>query len=114
MGVYMPFGIKYGIFKLDVIDYHAVLGVPVNADTKQIRLRYLKIVPKLHPDTCKAKTEEDKQLANSILSKLVNPAYEVLNKDSSRAEHQIVIKAVPSRLNMKVNLILLPLNQVRY
>lgn len=83
--------IKQGLFKLDVIDYHAILGVPLDADTRQIRLRYLKIVPKLHPDTCKVKTEQDRELANSILAKLINPAYENLNKEKTTAEHLLLL-----------------------
>ncbi|ELR98418.1 J domain-containing protein [Gloeocapsa sp. PCC 73106] len=83
--------IKQGLFKLDLIDYHAILGVPIDADAREIRLRYLKIVPKLHPDTCKANSKADKELANGVLARLVNPAYENLNREKIKAEHMLLL-----------------------
>ena len=90
----MSLAIEYGLFKFNITDYHAILGVSLNADAKQIRLRYLKIAQKLHPDTCKS----DKQRANEILSKLVNPAYEKLSRQNTSAEHQIVLTQIGRRL----------------
>ncbi|MBD1807572.1 DnaJ domain-containing protein [Microcoleus sp. FACHB-SPT15] len=78
----MSFTIDRGLFKLDFTDHHAVLGIPVNADEKEVRKRYLKIARRLHPDSCKAGTEAEKKLANQLLSKLVNPAYEQLSQTS--------------------------------
>lgn len=89
--------IKYGLFKLDIIDHYAILGIPLNADAKQIRRRYLEIVQKLHPDICRA-NETEKQQASQILSKLVNPAYEQLSKDKLRVEYQVVLSQVGQRL----------------
>lgn len=93
----MSFAIDNGLFKFKITDYHAILGVSLNADAKQIRLKYIKIVQKLHPDTCKS----DKQLANEILSKLVNPAYEQLSRQNTCAEHQIVLTQIGKRLAEK-------------
>lgn len=87
----MSFQIKQGLFKLDIIDYHAILGVPLDADAREIRFRYLKIVPKLHPDTCKVNHPEAKELASNILARLVNPAYEHLSKEKCRIEHQLLL-----------------------
>jgi curved DNA-binding protein CbpA len=87
----MSFKIQQGLFKLDIVDRHAILGVPIDADGKQIRQRYLKVAYRLHPDTCKADSEAQKKLANQILSKLVNPAYENLSKDHSRTEHLLIL-----------------------
>jgi curved DNA-binding protein CbpA len=87
----MSFKIQQGLFKLDIIDRHAILGVPLDADTKQIRQRYLKIAYRLHPDTCKASSDADKKLANQLLSRLVNPAYEELSKENARAEHLLIL-----------------------
>lgn len=87
----MSFKIQQGLFKLDIIDRHAILGVPLDADTKEIRQRYLKIAYRLHPDTCKASSDADKKLANQLLSKLVNPAYEELSKENARAEHLLIL-----------------------
>lgn len=94
----MLFKVKNGLFKLDIIDHHAILGVPVNVGSKQIRLRALKIVQRLHPDTCKAENPEDKELANELLSRLVNPAYQELFQDKSRAEHQLLLNQLGKRL----------------
>ena len=49
----MPFAIKHGLFKLKITDYHAILGIPLDADAKQVRLRYLKIAQTIHPDILK-------------------------------------------------------------
>lgn len=74
----MSFNIERGLFKFDFLDHHAVLGIPVNADVKEVRKRYIKIARSLHPDTIKNASEAEKKLANQLLSKLVNPAYEQL------------------------------------
>lgn len=78
----MSFHIERGLFKFDFTDHHAVLGIPVNADVKEVRKRYLKIARNLHPDTIKSATEAEKKLANQLLSKLVNPAYEQLSQNN--------------------------------
>ncbi|NET53020.1 MAG: J domain-containing protein, partial [Merismopedia sp. SIO2A8] len=77
----MSFQIERGLFKFDFTDHHAVLGIPIGADKKEVRKRYLKIARNLHPDSSKAEGEAEKQQANQLLSKLVNPAYEQLSKD---------------------------------
>lgn len=87
----MSFEIKYGLFKLIDVDHYAILGLPINAESKEIRPRYLKIVQKLHPDTANIQEEKEKKLANQILSKLVNPAYENLSKESQRKEYQLLL-----------------------
>ena len=87
----MAFQIKQGLFKLDIMDYHAILGVPLEADVREIRLRYLKIVPKLHPDTSKIKNTEAKEKANNILARLVNPAYQTLTKEKLKVEHTLLL-----------------------
>ncbi|MBD2125342.1 DnaJ domain-containing protein [Microcoleus sp. ZQ-A2] len=80
----MSFQIERGLFKFDFNDHHAVIGVPVDADVKEVRKRYLKIARKLHPDSCKAASDSEKKLANQLLSKLVNPAYEQLSQGNNR------------------------------
>ena len=98
----MAFDLKNGLFKLNITDYHAILGVPLNADTKQIRLQYLKIAQKLHPDTCKA-DQKRKKLASELLSKLVNPAYKQISKKNSYAEYQLVLTQIGNRLAEKAD-----------
>lgn len=87
----MVFPIQQGLFKFDVIDHYAILGVSVESDIATIRQRYLKIAYRLHPDTCKAETQVEKQRANELLSKLVNPAYEHLSREESRHEFRLII-----------------------
>ena len=81
----MSFKFDSGLFQFDFTDHHAVLGVSVDADIKEIRKRYIKIARRLHPDSCTAESKADKERANQLLSKLVNPAYEKFSHESSRA-----------------------------
>jgi curved DNA-binding protein CbpA len=84
--------IDQGLFKFDFTDYHAILGVPLEADAKQIRKRYLKIARKLHPDSLGSASDAEKQQASELLSKMVNPAYEKLSQDKEATEYKIVLK----------------------
>ncbi|AFZ30771.1 heat shock protein DnaJ domain protein [Gloeocapsa sp. PCC 7428] len=97
----MSFKIDRGLFQYDLTDHHAVLGIPVDADFEQIRKRYLQIARRLHPDSCAATTPEEKQLANQLLSKIVNPAYEQFSKERNRAEHLVVLREMSKRLAQK-------------
>ncbi|ARV60471.1 molecular chaperone DnaJ [Nostocales cyanobacterium HT-58-2] len=94
----MSFKFNRGLFKYDFIDHHAVLCVPVDADIKDIRKRYLKIARHLHPDSCVAQSDIEKQLANELLSKLVNPAYEKLSHEKTRTEYILVLSHMGKRL----------------
>ncbi|MEM1291914.1 MAG: DnaJ domain-containing protein [Cyanobacteria bacterium P01_H01_bin.162] len=84
--------IEQGLFQFDLTDYHAILGVSIDADAKQIRKRYLKIARKLHPDSLRTSTDAEKQQANELLSKLVNPAYETLTQEKTMTEHLVVLR----------------------
>jgi curved DNA-binding protein CbpA len=94
----MSFKIDRGLFKYDFIDYHAVLCVPVDADVKEIRKRYLQIARRLHPDSSFTETAAQKQLGNELLSKLVNPAYEKLSGDRTRTEYILILSQIGRRL----------------
>jgi curved DNA-binding protein CbpA len=96
--LYMSFKIDRGLFKYDFIDHHAVLGVPVNADVKEIRKRYLQIARRLHPDSSFTESVVQKQLGNELLSKLVNPAYEKLTGDRTRTEYILILPQIGKRL----------------
>jgi tetratricopeptide (TPR) repeat protein len=87
----MSFSLKQGLFKFDIIDRHAILGIGLDADTKKVRQSYLRIVQKLHPDTCKAPTKKEKEFANQLLARLVNPAYEAISKDYGWSEHHLIL-----------------------
>jgi curved DNA-binding protein CbpA len=84
--------IDQGLFKLDIVDHHAVLGISMEADPKQVRKRYLKVARKLHPDSLLNASDADKQRASELLSKLVNPAYEVLSQERLTVEHRVLLK----------------------
>ncbi|MDF5710219.1 MAG: J domain-containing protein [Nostoc sp. S4] len=94
----MSFKIDRGLFRYDFIDHHAVLCVPVDADVKDIRKRYLQIARRLHPDSSITESPEQKQLGNELLSKLVNPAYEKLTNERTRTEYIIILSQMGKRL----------------
>ena len=87
-----------GLFKLDIVDHHAVLGFSLAADPKTVRKRYLKIARQLHPDSLREASEEEKKLASELLSKRVNPAYEALSQEKSAKEHSILLKMKQQQL----------------
>jgi curved DNA-binding protein CbpA len=88
----MSLKVELGLFNLDCMDYHAILGVPVDADRKDIRKQYLKIARRLHPDSCATEDEGDRQRAAEYLSKFVNPAYEKLNQEENYTDHRLLLK----------------------
>ncbi|HBB34533.1 MAG TPA: molecular chaperone DnaJ [Cyanobacteria bacterium UBA8803] len=92
----MSFQIERGLFKFDFTDHHAILGVPVDADEKEVRKQYLKIARRLHPDSCKSDSEAEKKKANELLTKLVNPAYEQLSR--SNREYAVSLGHMGKRL----------------
>jgi curved DNA-binding protein CbpA len=91
--------IEQGLFQFDLTDYHAILGVALDADAKAIRKRYLKIARKLHPDSLRDSSSEERQKANELLSKMVNPAYESLTQEKVMTEHMIVLRLRGQRLS---------------
>ncbi|MFM7427509.1 MAG: tetratricopeptide repeat protein [Elainella sp.] len=88
----MSLKIEQGLFNLDFTDYHAILGVPVDADIKEIRKRYLGIARRLHPDSGALEGPTERQLAAEYLSKLVNPAYEKLSQEKNYAEYTVLLR----------------------
>lgn len=94
--------IKCGLFQFDITDYHAILGVPIGASPEQVRQQYLQITRILFPDIRKLNSEDEKQLADQLLSKLVNPSYEVLFKNKeARSEHLVILEQIGERLGQK-------------
>ncbi len=88
----MSLKIDQGLFNLDFVDYHAILGAPVDVDVKEIRKRYLSIARRLHPDSCATENEVDRRRAAEYLSKMVNPAYEKLSQEKSYTEHCVLLR----------------------
>lgn len=88
----MSLKIEQGLFDLDFTDYHAILGIPVDAEPKDIRKRYLSIARRLHPDSGTATDDVDRQRAAEFLSKLVNPAYEKLSQEKNYTEYCVLLR----------------------
>jgi curved DNA-binding protein CbpA len=88
----MSFTIEQGLFSPEFTDYHAILGVPVDADPKDIRKQYLKIARRLHPDSCVKESESDRQKAADLLTRMVNPAYEKLSQEKNYSEYCVLLR----------------------
>ncbi len=97
--------ITAGLFQLNMIDHHAVLGFPLTANPKQVRKRYLKVARKLHPDSLREASDQQRQLASELLSKKVNPAYEALSQDKLIKEHSVLIKLKQKQLSANPSLV---------
>lgn len=94
----MSLEITKGLFKFDFTDQHAILGVPLDAEFNDIRKRYMKIVRRLHADTCPFEDPADKDWANQFLSKVVNPAYNKFSKESDRKEYNLLVTTIAKRV----------------
>ncbi|NJK65128.1 MAG: tetratricopeptide repeat protein [Microcoleus sp. CSU_2_2] len=94
----MSLEITKGLFKFDFTDQHAILGVPLDAEFNDIRKRYMKIVRRLHADTCPFEDPADKDWANQFLSKVVNPAYNKFSKESDRKEYSLLVTTMAKRV----------------
>jgi len=94
----------------DFNDYYAVLGLPLTAEASHVRKRYLLIAKSLHPDIY-GRTPTEKQVATQYLSKLVNPAYDVLSQERERTEYSAILKLLGKRL-MKRNQKFLPQSEL--
>ncbi len=95
------FRIDRGIGHYDFNDYYAVLGLPLTAEASHVRKRYLMIAKCLHPDI-HGRTTDEKHVATQYLSKLINPAYDVLSQERERTEYSAILKLLGKRL-MKRN-----------
>lgn len=91
------FRISRGIGQYHSSDHFAVLGLPVTADAKQVRQRYLTIVRRLHPDVY-GMSPEEKEVACEYLAKMVSPAYNILMNERERAEYSCLIRLIAKRL----------------
>jgi curved DNA-binding protein CbpA len=91
------FRIDRGIGQYDFNDYYAVLGLPLTAESSLVRRRYLLIAKCLHPDI-HGRSDAEKEVATQYLSKLVNPAYNVMSQDRERTEYSALLKLLGKRL----------------
>jgi tetratricopeptide (TPR) repeat protein len=67
-------------------DPYAVLGLSVAADERRVLKRYHNIAKILHPDRFTLNEESQDELAHQILARLINPAYQQLKKEKTRAD----------------------------
>ncbi|TAF08705.1 MAG: molecular chaperone DnaJ [Nostocales cyanobacterium] len=86
------------ILKL-LVDPYAVLGVSVNADDRQVTKRYHALAKLLHPDNFIIVNKPDQNLAELILTRLINPAYQELKQDQKRLNRVATLRIRASALN---------------
>jgi tetratricopeptide (TPR) repeat protein len=91
MGKPEIFKISRGLASYKIPDYYAILGLALTSDPSLIRKKFLQLAKVLHPDIF-GLTPEEKELANSYLSKMVNPAYQTLNSDRERGEYLATLR----------------------
>jgi curved DNA-binding protein CbpA len=91
----MSFQIEKGLGQFELTDHHAILGIPIGIATGDVRKRYLKVAKSLHPDS---REGSHRQLATQLLSKMINPAYEVFSQEKQRAEYEITLRYLGDRL----------------
>ena len=63
----------------------------MTADVAQIRKKFLKLAKILHPDVF-GKTLDEKETATKYFSKMVSPAYQLLNNDRERGEYLATLR----------------------
>lgn len=86
-------------------DPYAVLGLSVAADERRISKRYRQIAKRLHPDQQLGADEANQLFAKQILTRLVNPAYQRLKQDKSRAETLATLRFKVRRLSREDKLV---------
>lgn len=67
-------------------DPYAVLGLSVSADDRRVLKRYHAIAKQLHPDSFGGAATAEADVANQILTRLINPAYQEIKQEKGRAE----------------------------
>lgn len=79
-------------------DPYAVLGLSVAADDRRALKRYRSLVKRLHPDSQSGLEGADREFANQLFAKLVNPAYQRLKQEKGRAETLALLRFRVRRL----------------
>ncbi|MEA5489690.1 MULTISPECIES: J domain-containing protein [Pseudanabaena] len=91
MGKPENFKINKGLASYGISDHYAILGLPMTTDAAQIRKKFLKLAKILHPDVF-GRTPEEKETATKYFSKMVSPAYQLLNHDRERGEYLATLR----------------------
>ncbi len=63
----------------------------MTTDAAQIRKKFLKLAKILHPDVF-GRNAEEKEIATKYFSKMVSPAYQLLNSDRERGEYLATLR----------------------
>lgn len=109
----MSFQIEQGLFNFNFQDYHAILGIPIDADLKEIRRKYMQLVRTLHPDARSSDDENDRKRAEELLSKLVNPAYQKLIDEKNYKEYLNLLKLIAQQAQKQQETVILTSNPAR-
>jgi hypothetical protein len=72
-------------------DHFEVLGVPAEADDKEIRAAYARLAKALHPDACRDPALADVDEQREAVFVAVQEAYGVLRDPRARAEHEAAL-----------------------
>ena len=67
-------------------DPYAALGISLNAEDRRILKRYRQIAKLLHPDVQAGNNAPINQIAEQLIAKVINPAYQRLKQEKSRSE----------------------------
>jgi curved DNA-binding protein CbpA len=94
----MSLQLKRGLSEFGYSDHYAVLGVAVDSSASEIRKRYMKLARMLHPDSYEG---TNKGQASQILSKLINPAYQILSQEKERNDYSLLLRLVGQRANLE-------------
>ncbi len=100
MGTPTTFQIDRGLALLGIPDHYAILGLSLTTNAGQIRKKFLQLAKVLHPDVF-GRTEAEKELATKYFSKMVSPAYQVLNSDRQRGEYLATLRMVAKDARQK-------------
>ncbi len=82
-------------------DPYAVLGISVAADDRRVLKRYRQMAKLLHPDRYSG-SDADKQLATQLFARLINPAYEKLKQQKSRAETMALLRLRSRSVDLEI------------
>jgi curved DNA-binding protein CbpA len=72
-------------------DHYAVLGVPIDAELEEIRRNYRNKTKLLHPDRF-IREPEKRKIAEILLSRVVNPAFETLSNSDRRRDYDLLLR----------------------
>ena len=75
----------------------------MTTDAAQIRKKFLKLAKILHPDVF-GRTPEEKETATKYFSKMVSPAYQLLNSDRERGEYLATLRMFAQNKKQKEEL----------